>query len=375
MKIGILTVHRLPNWGSAMQGYALQKIIESLGHECECINYTYPNPWHIKRGSWKRPSTKLKTKIAILLGIRAHSKFSLIEKFVKKEIKESRQYSTFEDIHSNPPQYDIYVSGSDQIWNWKTVRGDSTFMLDFVPDGKKKIAYSSSFSVNYIPENLQGMYKDLLSKFSAISVRENNGSRLVKELIGKEAPVVLDPSLLLDKKHWGKLATKAKWKQKMPDKFILSYMLGYTYNPKPAMAKLLEKLQSIYQCPVIPLGNNNELFNGEVFSMLKSQEIGVYEFLWLISHATVVATSSFHGTAFAVNMGTPLISLVEKENQEDDRIPSFLKSVGLEKNLVTVSTNFNNLILNGKYQADEIQNNLMRMREESKFFLRKNLCE
>ena len=161
----------------------------------------------------------------------------------------------------------------------------------------------------------------------------------------------------------------------MPDKFILSYMLGYTYNPKPAMAKLLEKLQSIYQCPVIPLGNNNELFNGEVFSMLKSQEIGVYEFLWLISHATVVATSSFHGTAFAVNMGTPLISLVEKENQEDDRIPSFLKSVGLEKNLVTVSTNFNNLILNGKYQADEIQNNLMRMREESIFFLRKNLCE
>lgn len=373
MKIGILTVHRLPNWGSAMQGYALQKIIESLGYECECINYTYPNPWHIKRGSWKRSSPKLKTRIAILLGIRANSKFSLIEKFVKKEIKESRQYSTFEDIHSNPPLYDIYVSGSDQIWNWRTIKGDSTFMLDFVPDGKKKIAYSSSFSVNYIPKNFQGMYKELLSKFSAISVRENNGSKLVKELIGKEAPVVLDPSLLLDKKHWGILAAKAKWKQEMPDKFILSYMLGYTYNPAPAMAKLLEKLQSIYKCPVITLGTDNELFNGKTFYMSKSQGIGVYEFLWLISNATVVATSSFHGTAFAVNLGTPLISLVEKENQEDDRIPSFLKSVGLEKNIVTVSSDIDNLAINGKYEVETTQNKLMKMRECSINWLRMNL--
>lgn len=372
-RIGILTVHRLPNWGSAMQGYALQKVIQSLGYECECINYLYPNQWHIKRGSWKNNTPKLKTKIAVLLGLRAHSKLSLIEKFVNKEIKESRRYSSFEEIHSNPPQYDIYISGSDQIWNWRTMRGDSTFMLDFVPDGKKKIAYSSSFSINYIPEHLKDMYKELLSKFSAISVREKNGSRLVKELIGQEAPVVLDPSLLLDKAHWLRLAAKAKWKQKMPDRFILSYTLGYTYDPKPAMAKLLERLQKSYQCPVVALGTNNELFKGEVLSMSKAQGIGVYEFLWLISHATVVASSSFHGTAFALNMGVPLISLVEKENQEDDRIPSFLKSVGLEKNLVTVSTDFDMLAINGKYDVEATQNKLKIMRESSVNYLKINI--
>ena len=63
-KIGIITVHRLPNWGSALQGYALQKVVESLGFACECINYLYPNPWHVERGSWKRSVPPLKTRIA-----------------------------------------------------------------------------------------------------------------------------------------------------------------------------------------------------------------------------------------------------------------------------------------------------------------------
>ena len=171
-KIGIITVHRLPNWGSALQGYALQKVVESLGFACECINYLYPNPWHVGRGSWKRSVPPLKTRIARKLGLRALSLQQLVDKFVNSEIKESRAYNTFDDIHNNPPLYDIYISGSDQIWNWRTMCADPTYLLDFAPKDKPKIAYSSSFSVNYIPENLKEMYAKCLSEIGRASCRE-----------------------------------------------------------------------------------------------------------------------------------------------------------------------------------------------------------
>lgn len=372
-KIGIITVHRLPNWGSALQGYALQKVVESLGYECECINYTYPNSWHVARGSNGKGRIKLKTKLAISLGLRAHSKWDIIEGFVKKEINESKVYSSFEDIHTDIPKYDIYISGSDQIWNWKTMHGDTTYLLDFVPKDKPKIAYSSSFSVNYIPENLKETYKRLLSEYKSLSVRESNGSKIIKELTGRDAPVVLDPSLLLDDNHWKMLASRAKWKHTMPKKYILSYMLGYTYNPAPAMAALLTRLQQIHKCPVIMIGNTNNLFHGEIFKISKSQDVGVYEFLWLVEHATVVASSSFHGTAFAVNMGVPIVSLVENSNQEDDRIPSFLFSVGLYNNIVNIQTDFNNMEMNGNYDVCMAHNKLQEQRIKSIEFLKQSI--
>lgn len=372
-KVGILTVHRLPNWGSALQGYALQKVVESLGFECECINYKYPNSWHIKKGSWIQVRPSIKRKIGVLLGMRAPFLLTMVDLFVKKEIKESREFNSFEGIHSAPPIYDIYISGSDQIWNWKSMCADSTYLLDFVPDDRVKISYSSSFSVSYIPDNLKKMYINNLLRYNGLSVRESNGCKIIKDLLGKNVPIVLDPTLLLKKTQWCILSKKAKWKCELPSKYILSYLLDYTFDPKPAMTSLLYKLQEIYKCPVIMIGRNNEMFKGDIFKMPNSQGIGVYEFLWLVEHATVVASSSFHGTAFAINMGVPFISLIEKENQDDDRIESLLASVGLNENLVTAATNFHTMKINGTYDLNCAEKKLDYLREKSITFLQKNL--
>lgn len=372
-KVGILTVHRLPNWGSALQGYALQKVVESLGFECECINYKYPNSWHIKKGSWIQARPGIKRKIGVLLGMRAPFLLTMVDLFVKKEIKESREFNSFEGIHSAPPIYDIYISGSDQIWNWKSMCADSTYLLDFVPDDRVKISYSSSFSVSYIPDNLKKMYINNLLRYNGLSVRESNGCKIIKDLLGKNVPIVLDPTLLLKKTQWCILSKKAKWKCELPSKYILSYLLDYTFDPKPAMTSLLYKLQEIYKCPVIMIGRNNEMFKGDIFKMPNSQGIGVYEFLWLVEHATVVASSSFHGTAFAINMGVPFISLIEKENQDDDRIESLLASVGLNENLVTAATNFHTMKINGTYDLNCAEKKLDYLREKSITFLQKNL--
>lgn len=352
-----------------MQGYALQQIIKQLGYKCECIDYIYPNKWHIARGSWIPGKERMRTKIACFLGLRKPSLQALVDRFIKNEMQVSRRYSSFEELHTNPPQYDIYVSGSDQIWNWKTVRVDTSYMLDFAPSDKTRIAYSSSFSVDSIPDEYVDVYKYNLSKYKAISVREKNGCKIVKDLLGIDIPVVLDPTMLIPKEHWSKLAEKAVWKIPMPQKFILCYLLDYTYNPRPAMAALLNNLQERYKCPVILLGRDLPQFTGEVFEMSRSQGIGVYEFLWLVKNAAIFATSSFHGTAFSVNMGTPFISMIEKKGQQDDRIESFLKSFDLSDHLMTIDMDFEKWNGDGTFDSDIKEEKLKIKRTYSVDFL------
>ena len=121
------------------------------------------------------------------------------------------------------------------------------------------------------------------------------------------------------------------------------------------------------------LGSPNDMFDGEIFQMSKSQGMGGYNVLFLVSHASFVASSSFHGSAFAVNMGVPLLALVEKVDQEDDRIPSFLSSVGLSDNLVTVNTDFDNMDKDGSYDVESSQKKLDMQRLRSIQFIKDSL--
>lgn len=372
MKVGILTVHRLPNFGSVLQTYALYQSIKSLGHDCEIIDYIYPNKWHIKKGCFHPRKEPLKRRIATALGLRPKSFMKLLNDFMSSTLKMSKTYSTFESIHQDPPVYDIYVSGSDQLWNWSTMYMDTTFMLDFVPDTKPRISFSTSIAQKTIPEEYQEQYRQNLSKYKAISVREKNGQVLLKELFDLNAVLIQDPTLLIDRTQWEQLGEKAQFKTTIPDKYILCYTLGYTFNPVIKMKELLSRLEKFYNCPVIMLNNCINDYKGSVFHFAKNQSIGIPEIIWLFKHATVIATSSFHGTAFSVNLGKPFYSLIEKSNQIDDRIPSFLSSIGLSSRLVTLDTNIQK-ITPCDYDIDIIQNSLKEIRKESLSFLKENL--
>ena len=372
MKVGILTVHRLPNFGSVLQTYALYKTINSLGYDCEIIDYLYPNEWHIKKGCWHPKKGPLKRRIARYLGLRPKNYLQLMNEFVFSTMKMSKPYSTFDSIHKNPPIYDIYISGSDQLWNWKTMYMDTTFMLDFAPDSKSRISYSTSIAQNTIPEEYQEQYRQNLSKYKAISVREKNGQTLLKELFDINAEVVLDPTLLLDGEQWERLSDNARFKTTMPNRYILCYSLGYTFNPTEKMKELISRLEQIYNCPVIMLNQSIIDYSGNVFHFPKSQPIGIPEILWLIRHATVIATSSFHGTAFSANLGRPFYSLIEKDNQADDRISSFLHKIGVSSQIVTMNSNVQKII-SCEYDTDKVKQSLNSFREQSLLFLRNNL--
>lgn len=374
MKVGILTVHRLPNFGSVLQTYALYQSIKSLGHDCEIIDYIYPNEWHIKKGCFHLSKAPLKRRVATALGLRPKDFLMLMNDFVRATMKMSKTYPTFESIHQDPPVYDLYVSGSDQLWNWKTMYMDTTFMLDFAPGTKNRISFSTSIAQNTIPEEYQEPYRRNLSKYKAISVREKNGQTLLKELFGFDAELIHDPTLLLDGTQWEKLGEKAQFKTAVPDNYILCYPLGYTFNPAIKMKELLNRLEQIYKCPVVMLNNSIKDYMGNVFHFAKNQSIGIPEIIWLFKHATVIATSSFHGTAFSANLGKPFYSLIEKEKQSDDRIPSFLHGVGLSSQIVTLDTHIQE-ITPCCYDFDKTRNSLKEIREESLSFLKKNLID
>lgn len=377
-KVGIITTFRQSNWGSVLQAYSLQKVVERLGYDVELIDYIYPNEFHWERGLlWGK--TKKKSLITLIKDVKfyilcrlhwcAHSIMFLLNDFISKNMRVSKKFLTHKNLHSNPPIYDIYISGSDQIWNPNTMKGDFSYMLDFAPVDSQKIAYASSFSCLSIPEEYVEEYRTNLSKFSSISVRENNGKKVIKQLLGKDVDVVLDPTLLLNREEWAGIAEKAD-KIELPKQYILCYMLSYTFAVEEPMAKLLDLVQKKYKMPIITLNRIPAGFKGDVEILPKNYNKGIYEFLYLIKNATIVVTSSFHGTAFSLNFGKPFFALAA--SNEDDRLCSLLKSLDMTDILIDASC----ISVEGVepfYDIDSEQKKLDYLRNESLEYLKKSL--
>ena len=372
-KVGIITTFRQPNWGSVLQAYALQKVIDDMGHEAWLIDYQYPNEFHYSQGvcernrSWLRNLPgEIRSRLKIRLGQMPERKMVLLERFIKNNMRLTQRYMSYEDLHQSPPVFDVYIAGSDQIWNPQTMVGDMSYLLDFAPDKALKFSYASSFSRVYIPKRYENDYRNNLNRLNDISVREDNGAKAVRELTGMEATVVLDPTLLLDKDHWRRFADKARTVQ-LPDKFILCYMLGYTYNPDETMSSVLCQLQRQYGIPVVALNALPSSFNGDIFRLPKNYGVGIEEFLFLMNRATIIATSSFHGTAFAINLGKPFIAVADGKADDDGRISSFLDKMRLQRQIVKSTDVISELCPH--YNEKESKEQLKNLRDKSFLFL------
>lgn len=361
--VGIITMHRVKNYGSVLQTFALQKVIDSLGYKSEVIDYIYPNSWQYDRGvtpvvyNWKN-------KIAKFLWLKPMwRKYNKMDRFISNNIVLSPKYFNPTDFNNNPPIYDIYLTGSDQVWNPKYTKGDPVFFLGSI-NSSNKISYSSSFALDKLPVEYLEEYKKHLSKYKYISVREDNGKILVKEMIGKDVPVVLDPTLLLNKEQWFSFIKKRK--PIIKGHYILLYILDYAVNP-------YEILNSFF-------GNKTEKSKKIVsIGMLKDmnchidrtmKDASIEDFLNLFYYSDLVITSSFHGTAFAVNFGKPLLSIVP--NACDDRQLTLLNLLGLDNCILNDNCkDFSNIKM--KQNSIEIQNKLEEYRIMSINYLEKAL--
>ena len=335
-KIGLITIYHVPNYGSVLQAYATQVLLEKLGHECHIINYKYPNEYHYSLG---RQRQSIKSKIGRFFGLNAsHRKANKLESFKKAHFNFTALHSNLNELKNACwNDYDIFVVGTDQVWKSKYTLGDTAFLLSFTPDNKKRISIASSFATDSIPDKYRERYRKYLSRFSAISVREQNGIEIIeKELsINCSPKVVLDPTLLISKEEWLKTIPRSNFRKKK--KYILLYMLTYAFEPRPYIFEVLKHLQKQDDYDIIALEGYTSANNAGGLNMIDKSDASIPEFIDLFANADVVVTSSFHGTAFAVNFGIPLVSIVPGD-KGDDRQSSLLRNIGLEQCITPIGT-------------------------------------
>lgn len=336
--IGIITIHKIHNYGSVLQAYALQHICESLGYKVEIIDYSFPNSFHQNNRYYAHCDTQpnepqwIKVLFARAL-IRQHRG---INKFIDRFLHlSSRRYANPDELAANAPLYDVYLTGSDQVWSPRHCNGDPSFLLHFAPDGKKRVSYAASIGTGIIPNELRPLYRELLSKYDYISVREDSGRGIIKDLIGCNPQVVLDPTLLLDKEQWNSIAAPRRL---VKSKYILCYFLNYSFNAFPYVDSMAVDIQrkTGYKIVRVARPPHHLFLNNTEYRIGASPE----EFLALIRDAEIVLTTSFHGTAFAVNYGKPLYTIIQDFASGDSRQVSLMRQLGLENKVLSLADPF-----------------------------------
>ena len=301
------------NYGAALQGYALYTTLQKLGYAPKIVRYF---------GNMQPPLSTfpLKKRLRIRASRLYHSVIDVfrkteetkIKKKYKKEFRQREQlFLAFQkhmsfynekrigwyDLKDNPPEADIYLCGSDQIWNpfFRSKKNDHGYFLDFAPEGKPRIAYAPSFGCDALPTDAKTDIKALIDKFHGVSVREAAGRNILLEETGRDAPVVADPTLLLTLENWVEIESPVA---NMPEKYILCYRFSDNEKTKAQIDRISKETGlPVYTMPLVLPALRDEYH--KVFAA------GPKEFIWLIRHASLVCTDSFHATVFSLICGTP----------------------------------------------------------------------
>ena len=363
-KIGLMTIYHVPNYGSVLQTYATQELIKRLGCECVVLRYRYPNEWHCKLDP-RRGHKSLKGVVAKLFGLTPnHRKENKLDRFRNKYFDFSREYISLDDLCTEDwSDYFAVIVGSDQVWNYRYTLADSAFMLSFLPDDKYRFSFASSFANKTISDSIiREKYRKYLSKFSAFSVRENNGVSIITDelKLSDDVKVVLDPTLLLSATDWLNIIPRSRFVKKK--KYILLYLLTYAFESRPYIFEVLQYIKNKYNYDVIALEGYTPKEKALGVEMIDMRDSTIAQYIDLFYNADMVVTTSFHGTAFAVNFGKPLVSIVP-DNKGDDRQMSLLKDLGVENCAINIGSNLENI--NPFYDVDLEQSKLTQLRNKS----------
>lgn len=366
--VGIITMHRVVNYGSALQAWATVEILKKMGYDAKLIDYLYPNGNHYTQ---RAPITLLIIRFIknLIQGFPMKRKKKNFERFWKRNYILTRAYDSEKNLAEDPPLFDTYLVGSDQVWNFDYIKNDSSFFLAFVPNSKRKMSYASSFSKVKLDEEQALRLRKHLQDFQAVSVRERNGYEIVKDIYDGNVYVHLDPTLLLGIQDYNKLIIQSTVKIEEP--YILVYVLNYAYNPYPFVTKFIEAAANKLKMKVICIDFSARQ-HLHVKDMLHLHDaIGPCEFLWLFAHASLVITTSFHGTAFAINFNKPFYSIINDVNDGDDRMKSLIKQCGIDNRMIIKNSVIPNITLDVNYT--DVNNRLNKLRKESIDYLKLNL--
>lgn len=317
MKIGILTFHAAHNYGAMLQAYATQTVLEKLGHEPEFINYY---SLHAEKNNHKckwngSPRQLLKNLFYakhMAQWSRQHERY---EAFKCLHLRMGRRYTTPEALRRTPPEYDIYLTGSDQVWNME--RGiNAVWLLDFIEEGHK-VAYAPSFGTGEINEAAVDTFGAYLPSYCALSCREKRGVEMIQEMTGLNADYVLDPTMLLTAEDWQRISS---------DRIIDEpYICVYCTEETELFMNMVVSLSRATQLPVAII--TSSAINRFRYAKWVVRDAGPSEFLSLMAGAEIICTNSFHGTVFALIFEKQFVSIAHETRNE--RIKNLLEIAGL----------------------------------------------
>lgn len=324
------------NFGAVLQAYALQRILTDMGAEASVLDIRFKQNTGAcgkRRGALSRIRNK------VLRTIQKRFYAGKIQRLKDR----CRKYQSFkehwirttdtveeDDLRNIGDEFDLYIAGSDQIWNpdyWK-----GAYFLDFVHEIGRKASYSASIGVSSYNRSQKEYVYEQLKSFSRISVRETDARAILKGLgLEQEIEVVLDPTFLLGPAEWDRLCHKTA----LPDQYVLCCLLGTGREHRSFAVKLAraEKLKLV----MLTTGYQEMLLNSRTGD-LELIDVDPGEVLWAIKNARVVLTDSFHIMALSVNYGKQFYVLRRDQDTQqhnmNSRIYSFLKETGLEARLI-----------------------------------------
>lgn len=326
--VGIFTFHYAMNYGAVLQAYALSKVCEEKGADVEIINYYSKNHERANNIIMDKKRGFLKSLIYGLLVLPNYLKIKVKKKkfdyFRETKLKLSPRYETPDELISSLPLKDIYITGSDQVFNLVSDNNIRVYYLSFgKPVGVRKIAYAPSFGTSVFDESLEKRVGKHLADFDILSCREKDGADFMKRITGRDVPTVLDPVFLLSVSEWQKLLEQ-------PCQLLWNYnryIFVYDLNGRDHLINLANKLKHSEKLPIVCL--TTKKYRVKKYHVDKViMNAGPEDFISYIKNATYVITDSFHGTAFSLIFEKRFITLnaLPKASQ---RIKSLLEMLNL----------------------------------------------
>ena len=312
MKAGILTFHEADNYGAVLQAYALQQALSKLGLDSEFVT--------VASGSGSSPAPGNMPPFARRIQAEGAKRAERFRSFRETHLVCSKPYGK-EQLRQLGGDYDVFIAGSDQVWNFTIPGADARYLLPFAPS-EKCFSYAASFGSAEVPEKHRLMFQRYLTRFSGISVREASGRSLVRELTGRDAVISLDPTLLLDRNDWAKLVPEPE-----PEAYLLLFMVDHDEELAGLAKKNAEQAG-------LPLRVVTAAFQPQ-YGFDSWSGVGVEDWIRLVSGAEGVFTNSFHGCAFSLMFGRPLcVGMLKAElGKRNGRIEELLARTGMEASL------------------------------------------
>ena len=320
-RVVVVTWTGVHNYGTALQSYSLQYAIEKLGYNVLIMDKVhYISIW----GQIKRMIMNL---LCILKRNRNGKSYRMMQ--FHQTFQKIFRPSTIKELQKLVSETDVFVSGSDQIWN-TAYRYDSMMFLDFAKT-KKRISYATSIGTGVIPETFKPMISAHLMKYSNISVREKTAALLLADLTGRNDIVtVLDPTFLLDHREWHLFAQYSVLDVELPEKYILCYFVGENLCYKQQVSDIKEK--SGISNVVVVLLKETQCVNigGQTITI---DNASPNDFVKLIENASIICTDSFHATAISINFSKPFVEFLRfndnSQTSQNSRIYDLLHHYGL----------------------------------------------